>query len=440
MNQLFVFSLGYSEHIDFILTIVDYDFTHALKQEEKIKNEKPVKTYNLFSLILKSVVTLILWIVIIILCNKFCYIFPSITSIIVKVFLIYFAIGLIINAIVLSIRLFVLNDKNESSFNLLVESTEASKLIKKRFIIIGITIGVIILLFIFISVLTRGKTSLLAEANYYEKVDYYGEIEKKYGALGSYKFSNITYEVKESMMTSIKVWYPTNDLSTDKKYPVVLFTNGANGPYPLYETVFKHLSTWGFIAVGNNDKSPGKGNSASITLDFIIKQNTNETSPLKNKIDLNHIGIWGHSEGGSGAINAATKFDNSNYIKAVFVASASTMEVNRRLAAGFDYDLTKLNKPFFSVAGTKFGDSTMISPTEGMIENFNSLPKETPAIIARRKDKEHFDMVYVADGYMTAFFRYYLMNDNEAVLAFKGENTEIFSNEKWQNVTIKDIK
>ena len=101
--------------------------------------------------------------------------------------------------------------------------------------------------------------------------------------MGSYKFSNITYEVKESMMTSIKVWYPTNDLSIDKKYPVVLFTNGANGPYPLYETVFKHLSTWGFIAVGNNDKSPGKGNSASITLDFIIKQNTNETSPLKKQ-------------------------------------------------------------------------------------------------------------------------------------------------------------
>ena len=49
-------------------------------------------------------------------------------------------------------------------------------------------------------------------------------------------------------------------------------------------------------------------------------------------------------------------------------------------------------------------------------------------------------MVYVADGYMTAFFRYYLMNDNESVLAFKGENAEMFSNEKWQNVTIKDIK
>lgn len=45
--------------LDFILTIVDYDFTHALKQEERIKNEKPVKTYNILmiSLLLSSIIT-----------------------------------------------------------------------------------------------------------------------------------------------------------------------------------------------------------------------------------------------------------------------------------------------------------------------------------------------------------------------------------------------
>ena len=41
-----------------------------------------------------------------------------------------------------------------------------------------------------------------------------------------------------------------------------------------------------------------------------------------------------------------------------------------------------------------------------------------------------------ADGYMTAWFMYWLQGDEEAGKAFFGENAEIKTNENWQDVTV----
>lgn len=40
---------------------------------------------------------------------------------------------------------------------------------------------------------------------------------------------------------------------------------------------------------------------------------------------------------------------------------------------------------------------------------------------------------YVPNGYMVAWFRYHLMNDEYAGKAFSGENAEILNNENWQD-------
>ena len=45
-------------------------------------------------------------------------------------------------------------------------------------------------------------------------------------------------------------------------------------------------------------------------------------------------------------------------------------------------------------------------------------------------------MLRSADGYMTAWFMYYLKGDTEAGKAFFGENAEILSNENWQDIKI----
>lgn len=46
-------------------------------------------------------------------------------------------------------------------------------------------------------------------------------------------------------------------------------------------------------------------------------------------------------------------------------------------------------------------------------------------------------MLHRGDGYMTAWFRYTLLNDVNAGKAFVGTNPEIKHNEQWQDVKIK---
>lgn len=53
--------------------------------------------------------------------------------------------------------------------------------------------------------------------------------------------------------------------------------------------------------------------------------------------------------------------------------------------------------------------------------------------MARRKDADHGDMLYFADGYVTAWFMWQLQGDSEAAKAFVGDNAEILSNELYQD-------
>ena len=43
-------------------------------------------------------------------------------------------------------------------------------------------------------------------------------------------------------------------------------------------------------------------------------------------------------------------------------------------------------------------------------------------------------MLYYGDGYVTAWFMYWLKGDTEAGKAFWGDNAEILSNANWQDV------
>jgi hypothetical protein len=53
--------------------------------------------------------------------------------------------------------------------------------------------------------------------------------------------------------------------------------------------------------------------------------------------------------------------------------------------------------------------------------------------MARRNTGDHGDMLYSGDGYVTAWFMYYLQGDEEAGKAFRGNNAEITENEFYQD-------
>lgn len=177
---------------------------------------------------------------------------------------------------------------------------------------------------------------------------------------------------------------------------------------------------------------------ASASLDYMLTLNSDSNSKFYGKIDVDKIGIGGHSQGGLGTINAVTAQDNGNYYKVMYAASAPTLQISVDLLKA-PFDVSGINIPCFMVAGTKEvdagdGKNSGICPLVELQEKYSNISDSVSKIIARRADTDHGEMLPYADGYMTAWFMYWIKGDSEAQKTFFGDNAEILSNTIWQDV------
>lgn len=266
---------------------------------------------------------------------------------------------------------------------------------------------------------------------YYEKIETGGEIEARYSALGEYEVKFVKFNALQNYK-AYEIWYPADLDNSQQQYPLVIMANGTGVPASKYKAIFKHLASWGFIVVGNEDEYSWNGFSSNMSLNYMLKLNKNVDSIFYQKVDTENIGIGGHSQGGVGVVNAVTNYDNGRMYKAIFAASPTCNE----LAAGleWDFDLSKINIPYFSVAGTGKLDAETISPLDQMKEDFKTIPNVMPKIMARRTGIDHGQTLSHADGYMTAWFMYWLQGDTEAGNAFFGDHAEILANPNWQDI------
>lgn len=304
---------------------------------------------------------------------------------------------------------------------------------KKVLKIIGIIILIPIVLIIGLLVLLSFAKAV--PKNYTKEVKTGGVIEAKYLAMGEYKVKSTKSKATELTKYNY-VYYPKELESSNKKYPVVVVLNGTGVLPKKYKALFEHLASWGFIVVGNDDGSTGFGKSADETIDYIKKANEDKDSVLYGKIDIDNIGITGHSQGGAGVFTSISIMEHKDEYKTA-VALSPTYEESA-LAFGWNYDLTKINIPTLMIAGTQ-GDfeTQMVLPIEKMIDMYNKIPSSK--VMMRRIGAEHGQMLYSADGYVTAWFMWQLQNDEEASKAFIGNNPEILKNELYQDQKI-DIK
>lgn len=312
-------------------------------------------------------------------------------------------------------------------------------MIRKIIKFILIFLIIVLLLIIGLIIMLRNLAAKPVKSDYFNYVDAWGTLEKKYTNYGEFEVNSIEFTSNEELFTKYKIWYPSELEENDiKKYPVVLFVNGTGVPYPKYEATFEHLASWGFIVIGNNDENSANGESSSITLNYILSLNNNAESIFFNRLDTKNIGISGHSQGGVGAINAVTNFDNSTMFTSIYTASTTSLELANAL--NWNYDVTKITIPYFMVAATGKADAETIAPLDSLIKNYNNLNDNIKAIMSRRKNVDHGDMLLYADGYMTAWFRYTLLNDEEAAKIFCGDSPEILTNSNnWQDIMTKNF-
>ncbi|WP_411342544.1 NINE protein [Paenibacillus sp. WLX1005] len=276
----------------------------------------------------------------------------------------------------------------------------------------------------------------MIRADYYTRVYAAAPLEKKYTQPGPFETSSDQYKSKETFFDTYKIWYPTAIKQSHTLYPIVVFANGSGIPFFKYEAIFNHLASWGFIVIGNDDSDSWSGQSSSDALHFLWSLNQDRNSPFYNRLDTQHIGIAGHSQGGVGVINAVTEFDNSNRFTSMYTASATELKLSNALK--WNYDVTKIHIPYLMVAGTGEADANLIAPLTSLRENYNRVNEGALTIMARRKGANHGDMLADADGYMTAWFRYTLLQDPEAARVFTGSNPELVQNKtNWQDVQMK---
>ena len=305
---------------------------------------------------------------------------------------------------------------------------------KKIFKIIGvIMLALIVLISIAMVYLLLQKA---VPKDYYNKVDTVGDIESKYIQMGTHDVKNIKIKAMQNFK-AYEIWYPTDIETSNKKYPVVIFANGTGVKASKYTTLLEHLASWGFIVMGTEEEYSWNGFSSEMCLKLITKLNSTKDTPyledniFYGNVDLDNIGISGHSQGGVGTINAVTNTEHGNMYKAIYSASMT----NKDLASALDWDYTtrQINIPTLLVAGTGDFDSKTVLSLEQMKSIYNDIPETTMKLMVRRKNVDHGDMLYYGDGYMTAWFMWLLKGDQEASTAFVGNDAEILKNMNWQD-------
>ena len=317
---------------------------------------------------------------------------------------------------------------------------------KKVMKIIGIVLLCIVVLVVVLIIINTIKTKINEKKvwipdNYYTVFESNSALEKKYAGLGEYEVKELEFESEKKAIDKIRVWYPNE--AENRQYPVIVIVNASNTAALNLKPAYARLASWGFIVVGNDDRQTGTGKTASETLDYVLNLNKDENSELFGKMDEEHIGCVGYSQGGAGAINAVTKFENSDKFTALFTGSASYALLSKNM--GWGYDVSKINIPYFMTAGTGNTDDNGgsihddknlagIAPLASLVENYDGITADVFKLRARVTDAEHQDMLHLTDGYMTAWMLYHLQGDTEAASVFVGENADILTNNGWQDV------
>ena len=284
-------------------------------------------------------------------------------------------------------------------------------------------------------------------AHYYEYAKPVGAIEKQYTPMGPHEVADWKASADGKDWKAYEVFYPKDVTSMDGKLPVVLMANGTGTPVSKYREVLRHLASWGFIVAGNEEDNSRSGEGVIATLHYVEACGETEDSPLFGHVDADAIGVAGHSQGGVGALHAAMNFPESSSIRSVFTASTTSRfwGDGGPLGKEWDYDVSGLQPPIFMTAGTGDWDAGKtndphakegqgIAPLWSLKQTYATLPAATPKVIARRKGKDHGDMLRAADAYMTAWFAYTLKHDEAAGKAFFGKDSELAKNKNYQDV------
>jgi hypothetical protein len=245
-------------------------------------------------------------------------------------------------------------------------------------------------------------------------------IERKYHDYGPFAVECLQLASNSKRIKTYSVWMPKVMVSQGSigRLPLVIMVNGTGVKATSYASVFEHLASWGFIVAGNEDKMAGPGDTSSMTLDLMLKENEHKGSPFYQRIDTANIGITGHSQGGAGVFTAITKYANGRRYKVAVSESPAHKELANFLKS--DYDISRVGIPLLITASTGMsgflhdpddGKGNRICDIKDMKSDMQIIHKahpSVPVVIARLADssKTHGDNLMESEPYLAVWFTY----------------------------------
>ena len=214
----------------------------------------------------------------------------------------------------------------------------------------------------------------------------------------------------------------------DQTYPAVVMVNGTGVYASRYPALFQHLASWGFIVIGTEDPSTCSGDSSEAALSYLLKQNIDSDSIFYHRLDKDHIGITGHSQGGVGVFNAVEKQPHGNLYTCAVSLSPTDMEMAD--AIGLHYEPNQMTVPTLLVAS----DTNDVITPDGLQKVYDEM--NVSKAMALRIGVDHGKMFYSADGYVTAWFLWLLKENTEAVAVFSGGSEELLTNLLYINQSV----
>jgi dienelactone hydrolase len=222
----------------------------------------------------------------------------------------------------------------------------------------------------------------------------------------------------EALDAAHTVYRPTTLGQNGLRHPVLIWGNGTGATPQIYDGLLRHWASHGFVVAAANTTNSGSGQEMLAGAGTLIAENARAGSPYFQKIDTAHIGATGHSQGGGGAIAAGAD---------------SRVGTTIPIEPGPQGSIGALHGPMFILAGQV---DFIVPPALLVIPRYNQAT-QIPAIYGELAGASHFTPVGDGGGFrgaMTAWFRFWLMGDEQARPVFFGTSCQLCTDRAWSDV------
>ncbi|MBF6173892.1 poly(ethylene terephthalate) hydrolase family protein [Nocardia blacklockiae] len=108
----------------------------------------------------------------------------------------------------------------------------------------------------------------------------------------------------DSAGAAFDVWYPSNLGTAGVRHPIVTWANGTDAVPRQYAHLLEHLASWGFVVVATEHRNTGSGVEIVDAARHLIDAAADPASVFHDRLNTAAVGAMGHSQGGTGVLNA----------------------------------------------------------------------------------------------------------------------------------------